>query len=312
MFKYISRNTLFGVASRYVYHTLKNRLVPDKVLLENRFKRNHGHKPNLKDPKTLNEKIVWLKLYDRTPLHTQCADKFAVREYVSNKIGEHYLVPLYYHTLDPKDIGPEKLPDTPCIIKANHDSSGGVFVYDKAAINWGEVQKGFEKRLKNNYYWNSQEWQYKNIKPRIIVEKLLQDKNGNIPFDYKLHCFNGKVRMIQVDMGRGTNHHHRNWLNPNWEREPYKWSSPKGNGIYTDPSDEDPEKPKSLAQMIRLAEILAAPFCYVRVDWYDVDGKLFFGELTFHHDGGMQAILPKIWDERLGSELKLETTKTGI
>jgi hypothetical protein len=309
MFKYITRNTLLGGALRYVYHKVKNRLVPDKILLENRFKKNHGRKPNLKDPKTLNEKIVWLKLYDRTPLHTQCADKYAVREYVSEKIGDQYLVPLYYHTLNTKDLVPVNIPEMACIIKANHDSSGGIFVYDKSKIDWEGVQKGFEKRLKKNYYWNSQEWQYKNIKPRIIVEKLLQDKNGNIPFDYKLHCFNGKVRMVQVDMGRGTAKHHRNWYNTAWVREPYKWSSPKGNGIFTDPSEEDPVEPPTLKEMIRLSQLLAEPFCYVRVDWYDVDGNLFFGEMTFHHDGGMQAILPKIWDERLGSEVKLVTSK---
>lgn len=312
MFKYISHNTLFGSTLRYVYHALKNRLVPEKILLENRFKKNHGQKLCLKHPKTLNEKIVWLKLYDRTPLHTQCADKYAVREYVSEKVGERYLVPLYFHTFDPKDLVPDYLPETPCIIKANHDSSGGIFVYDKAKIDWQCVQKGFEKRLKKNYYWKSKEWQYKNIKPRIIVEKLLQDKNGNIPFDYKLHCFNGKVRMIQVDMGRGTDKHHRNWYSTDWVREPYKWSSPKGNGIFTDPSEDDVEKPQSLNEMLRLSEILATPFCYVRVDWYDVDGQLFFGELTFHHDGGMQPILPKIWDERLGSEVKLLSTKQSI
>jgi hypothetical protein len=245
-------------------------------------------------------------------LHTQCADKYAVREYIKEKVGENYLVPLYYHTLDPKDLVPDNLPDTPCIIKANHDSSGGIFVYDKSKIDWKGVQKGFEKRLKKNYYWRSKEWQYKNIKPRIIVEKLLQDKNGNIPFDYKLHCFNGKVRMVQVDMGRGTDKHYRNWYNTAWVREPYKWSSPKGNGIFTDPSDEDPEEPPTLKEMIRLSQILAEPFCYVRVDWYDVDGNLFFGEMTFHHDGGMQAILPKIWDEKLGSEVKLENAKQSV
>lgn len=307
--KYISHKTLLGEFLRPFYYSVKYRLVPEKILLQNRYKKKQGKKIDLKNPITLNEKIVWLKLYDRTPLHTQCADKYAVREYVSEKIGECYLVPLFYHTFDPKEIIPESLPEMPCIIKANHDSSGGVFVYDKGKIDWPEVQNGFKKRLKKNYYWKSKEWQYKHIKPRIIVEKLLQDKNGNIPFDYKLHCFNGKVRMVQVDMGRGTDKHHRNWYSRDWVREPYKWSSPKGNGIFTDPSEDDVEKPKSLDEMIRLSEILSNPFRYVRVDWYDVDGTLFFGELTFHHDGGNQSILPKIWDEKLGAELRLNNLK---
>ena len=133
----------------------------------------------------------------------------------------------------------------------------------------------------------------------------MEDKNGNLPFDYKVHCFNGKVRMISVDMGRGTNDHHRNWYSTDWQREPYKWSSPKGPGKFTDPSEIDVEKPKSLEEMIKLSEILAQPFVYVRVDWYDVEDTLYFGELTFHHDGGFRPILPEIWDEKLGSQLVL-------
>ncbi|EAR01091.1 ATP-grasp fold amidoligase family protein [Maribacter sp. HTCC2170] len=302
---YIYHKTLFGYILRYVYYTLRYWLVPDKTHQQIRFKKKHGYRLNLKDPKTLNEKIVWLKLNHKTPLHTQCADKYEVRKYVAEKIDEAYLVPLYYDTFNPEDIVPENLPDTPCIIKANHDSSGGIFVYDKNNVPWEKVQKNLKKRMARNYYWNSKEWQYKNIKPRIIVEKLLLDKKGQIPFDYKLHCFNGKVRMIQVDMGRGTEEHCRNWYNTNWEREPYKWSANKGNGVFTDPTDQEIRKPETLQKMIELSQVLATPFPYVRVDWYDVDGQLYFGELTFHHDGGMQPILPKTWDAKLGAEVIL-------
>jgi len=288
----------------WIYYLLLP-IIPDKQLVKFKFKHHIGYPINLKNPQTLNEKINWLKLNDRTPLHTQCSDKYLVREFIKDKIGEEYLVPLYFSTKNPKDIIAENIPDTPSIIKANHDSSGGIFVYDKSKINWDEVQQSFEERLKSNYYLVSREWQYKNIEPRIIVEKLLQDKNGGIPFDYKLHCFNGKVRMISVDMGRGSDQHYRNWYNTNWEREEFRWSSPKENGKSTDPSSEDLERPKTLKEMIRLSELLAKAFKYVRVDWYDVDGKLYFGEITFHHDGGFRPILPEIWDKKLGNELKI-------
>ncbi|MBO0330175.1 glycosyl transferase [Muricauda sp. CAU 1631] len=263
-----------------------------------------GKSPDLNDPKTLNEKIVWLKLNDRTPLHTKCADKYAVREYVSEKISDDYLVPLYYHTVNVKDIVPKNLPAPPYIIKTNHDSGGGIFVYDTLQIDWDQVQKSLKKRLKHNYYWESKEWQYKNIKPRVIVEKLLLTEAGKIPFDYKLHCFNGKVITIQVDMNRGTENHFRNWYDINWNREPFKWTAIK-DGKKTDPSDYDIERPSTLEEMIRLSELLAAPFCYVRVDWYDVDGQLYFGELTFHHDGGNSPIEPSEWDLKLGEKLNL-------
>jgi len=280
-------------------------LFSDKQVAQIKFKWHMGYFPDLKNPTTLNEKINWLKLNDRTPLHTQCADKFLVRNYIEQKIGAKFLVPLFYHTQNPNDIIPENLPNEHCIIKTNHDSGGGIFVRSKNDINWPEIQYNLKQRLKLNYYNQTREWQYKNIKPRIIIEKLLEDKKGNIPFDYKLHCFNGKVRMISVDMGRGTDHHYRNWYTTKWKREKFKWSSPKANGKSTDPSHQDADIPKTLSEMIRLSEILADPFKYIRVDWYDVDGTLYFGELTFHHDGGIIPIEPKDWDEKLGQELSL-------
>lgn len=305
LLKYIYHNTVLGKVLIYVYHNTKNHVIPDKIFLKYKYKGNFGVFPDLKSPKTLNEKIIWLKLNDRTPLHTQCADKYEVRKFILEKIGDQYLVPLYFHTRNVEEINSSNIPDSPCVIKTNHDSGSVFFIKDKTQVDWPNLQKQLKKQLKSNYYWQSKEWQYKNIIPQIIVEKLLIDKNGNIPFDYKLHCFNGKVNMISVDMGRGTEHHYRNWYLTSWERAPFRWSSPKGNGIYTDPIELDVPKPKSLAKMINLSEKLANSFRYVRVDWYDLDGQLYFGELTFHHDGGNQPILPKEWDEKLGSMLKL-------
>ena len=289
---------------KFLYHCFLP-IISDKQLIKFKFRWHMGYSIDLANPKTLNEKINWLKLYERTPLHTLCSDKFKVREYIAEKIGDKYLVPLYFSTLKASEIIPQNITRVPCIIKTNHDSGGGFFIRDKNDINWSKIQENLSNRLRTNYYKYSREWQYKNIEPRIIVEKLLEDKNGNIPYDYKVHCFNGKVRMISVDMGRGTDKHHRNWYNKNWEREKFKWSSPKANGKNTDPSNSNPEKPQTLKEMIQLSELLAKAFVYVRVDWYDVDGVLFFGELTFHHDGGFRPIKPEIWDKKLGAELKI-------
>ena len=292
-----------------LFQTLFQQIQPlfsDESLVKLKFRWHMGHFPNLKKPTTLNEKINWLKLYDRTPLHTQCSDKFMVRSYVQEKIGDSYLVPLYFETLNPEEIIPETLPDKPCIIKANHDSSGGIFVRDKDKIDWKQVQENLKSRLKTNYYPRSREWQYKNIVPRVIVEKLLENKIGQIPYDYKVHCFNGNVQMISVDLGRGTQEHYRNWYFPNWERTPFSWSSPKEHGKATNPSDTDIEKPSTLNKMIELSQVLSQPFKYARIDWYDVDSTLYFGEITFHHDGGFRPIEPKIWDKKLGKKLVIE------
>lgn len=290
-----------------IYHFyLFHKYLSDKDFVKKKFKKEHGVNINLQNPITLNEKISWLKLNHFKLFFNQIADKFAVRDYVKEKIGEDYLVPLLFHTTSPKDIVPNNLPDIPFIIKVNHNSSGGIIIKNRNDnVSWSKVQNTLRWNMSENYYWHGREKQYKNIKPRIIVEKLLIDSNGNIPFDYKVHCFNGKVRMIQVDMGRGTKSHYRNWYSTNWEREPYKWSSLKGEGQFTDPSENDIEKPKSLNEMIRLSEIFAKDFIYVRVDWYDLDGELYFGELTLHHDGGLRPIEPEIWDIKLGKELQL-------
>lgn len=284
---------------------LSYNLKSDNKILRERFYKNFNRPINFKDPKTLNEKIIWLKLNDRTSLHTTCADKYEVRKYIREKIGDDFLVPLFFQTYDYNDISSDILPNEPVIIKTNHDSGGGIFVYDKEKVDYHKIRQSLRRRLQVNYYQRSKEWQYKNIKPCVIVEKLLQTKEGKIPLDFKLHCLGGKVRMIQVDIGRGTDNHFRNWYSTNWEREPYKWSSPKGNGKFTDPSDEEIQPPESLQKMIELSEVLAKPFAYVRVDWYDVDGQLYFGEMTFHHDGGNQPIIPKEWDAKLGALVPL-------
>lgn len=315
--KYLYKNTKLGklivqkIINLHTYYW--DYLVTDKYYIRKRFKKRMGYDLDLRNPKTLNEKINWLKVYFRTPYHTICADKYKVRDYVKSKIGEEYLVPLFFMTREPEKINYQTLPDEPCIIKTNHDSSGGIVVRSKADIDWDYIQQRLKKRLSRNYYHRGKEWQYRDIEPCIIVEKLLNGKNGSFPFDYKLHCFNGKVNMIQVDLDRFTDKHCRNWYNTNWEREPYRWSSKIGKTHYTDPSPEDVERPETLEKMIELSEKIAKDFIYVRVDWYEVEGKLYFGEITFHHDGGTRPILPVEWDLKLGNRLNLpiDTHKTG-
>lgn len=281
----------------------------DEAFTKNKFKTGMGYKLDLNNPITLNEKINWLILNDRTPFHTICADKYAVREHVTEKIGQKYIVPLVFHTTNANELKPEILPDYPFIIKANHNSSGYVIVKDKSKVDWEEVRKKFSKILKINYYKTSKQWQYKNIEPRIIVEKLLMDKDGNVPPDYKIHCFNGKVRMVSIDMNRGSENHSRTWFDRNWVLQPFSWSNKKAGGGYTDPSSDEIPKPPSFDLMIDLSEKLALDFDYVRVDWYNLNGVLYFGELTFHHSGGRCPILPKEWDTKLGQELKLIKSK---
>lgn len=313
LLKYYYKNTSWGfylfkpIACIYHYF-LHKKYLSRKAFIKNKFKTNFGYPLDLRNPKTLNEKINWLKVFYSNPLSTKIADKYAVREYIKNKIGEEYLVPLIFSTIHPRDIIPENLPDYPCIIKVNHNSSGGIIIRNKSLNhNWKHIQNTLRWNLSQNYYWDSRELQYKYITPRIIVEKLLLDEEGNTPSDYKVHCFNEKVRMINVDIGRGTPNHFRNWYNQNWEREPYKWTSELGQGKETNPSQEDVLKPKNLEEIIALSEILASDFPLLRVDWYINTGRLYFGELTLYHNSGERPIVPSIWDDNLGKDLVINT-----
>ena len=292
--------------TRIYQFLLHKKYLQRETFIKQKFKKSFNSALDLKNPTTLNEKINWLKLNYCHPLATQLADKYAVREYISKIIGDKYLVPLLFTTENYRDIIPENLPNMPCIIKTNHDSSGGIIINNKNDDhNWKEIQNLLRFRMSQNFYWDGREQQYKNIRPVIIIEKLLTDEKGSLPADYKVHCFNGKVRMINVDNGRSTENHFRNWYNRHWVREPYRWSSVLGDGKYTDPSDKEIEKPELLEEMCKLSEDLVKGFPYLRADWYIYNNQLYFGELTFHHNGGTRPILPTEWDTYLGNELKL-------
>lgn len=285
----------------YVYLSL----LSDKKHAETIFNARFSYKLNLKNPKSFNEKIQWLKLYDRTPLHTICADKFKVREYVAGKLeSTDILIPLLFYTQNSNDLTSENLPNVPFIIKTNHTSGHYKIVKDKSKVNWQALQKDFKNWLKENIYTTRKEWQYKNIEPCVVVEKLLVDVNGQIPNDYKIHCIEGKVQFIQVDMGRGTERHYRNWYSPNWERMPFIWCA-VFDGYKTVPAEYDIPAPKNLSEMLKIAEILSSDFKYARIDLYSHLGKIYFGEITFHHDGGFRPIEPDEWDFKLGELIKL-------
>jgi hypothetical protein len=291
------KHVLFRAVNRKIVPLARQRLIPDEIHVKRLFLKRMGYELSLAHPRTFNEKMQWLKLNDRTSKHTLCADKYAVRAFIEKEIGERYLIPIFYHTSTLDEITRELLPDEPCIIKTTHDSGNTFIVRDKSRITeneWHHFKTKFQKSMHRNYYYWSREWQYKHIKPRIVIEKLLLD-NGEIPNDYKLHCFNGKVKFVQVDMDRYTNHQ-RNIYDIHWNRQDFRWKFPPG---------RDSSKPKYLDEMIRLAEKLAKPFYFVRVDFYEVMGAVYFGEMTFHPESGLGMIEPHEWDVKLGEMIKL-------
>jgi hypothetical protein len=285
-----------------IYNSFKNFMFDDEYYLKKKFYKAQGYRLNLKNPRSLNEKIQWLKLNDRRDLNTKLADKFAVRDYIIECFGEHFLVPLLYHTANVQDLNPEQLPNAPFIIKSNHDSGNYVIVRDKNQVDWGKIRLKFKWCLAFNYYYVDREWQYKNIKPIIMIEQLLVQDNGRIPNDYKLHCINGKVAFVYVSVDReGENK--RNIYDIDWN--PLNFTFARKGKSLENILGNDIEPPLSFPQMIEFAEKIARLYTYIRVDFYDVDGRLYFGEITHHHGGGFDQIRPIEWDYEWGKMLNL-------
>lgn len=268
---------------------LKHALFSDKFLIERHYKRVFNRSIDLANPKTLNEKIQWLKLYDRKEIYTTLADKYAVREWLAKRFGEQYLILLLFTTTNWREITPENIPDVPCIIKANHSAGTNFICRDKSSINWHLLQNYCMGWLMSNHYDSSQEWQYKNIPPRIIVEKLLLTHEGKLPNDYKLEFFNGKLEFIYCSIDReGENF--RKICSKNWETLPFTW------GRHINKSEFEIEPPASFPEMLEIGSKIARLFRYVRVDFYDVDGKLYYGEITLHHGSGYDKFNPESYD----------------
>lgn len=271
--------------------------------MKRNFKRIFGYDLDLRDPQTLNEKIQWLKLYDRKKFYTLCADKYKVRKYIEEKFGNEGLIPLVFNTTNWREIKPENFPEYPCIVKANHGSGMHFIVRDKNKVDWEKLREKCRFWLNKNYYYRTGEWQYKNIKPRIIVEKLLLDKKGKIPNDYKLNYFNGKLEFIYCSIDReGDNY--RNIYDSRWKPLPFSWvEKEKHKPGLVGPNIK---KPKTFNKMVKIGNEISKNFPLVRLDFYDLDGKLYHGEITLHHGGGFDIFRPGKYDLIYGKKLKIK------
>lgn len=287
----------------YQLSVLKYNLGTDVYVTKRKYKAIHGKKIDLKKPRTLNEKIIWLKLFDHKPIHTLLADKYTVRKYIAEKFGEKYLIPLVFNTTNWKEIELDVIPNYPCIIKASHTSGDYQIIKDKSKVNIKKLRFMCRAWLGRNYYFNSQEWQYKNSTRRIIIEKLLTTKDGYIPNDYKLHYFNGNLEFVYCSVGRETVNK-RNIYDANWNPLYFSWVEHYKNT--SDIRGEEIEAPKSFEEMKRIGSEIAKEFKYVRVDFYDVDGKLYIGEITFHHGGGFDIFTPDSYDLYYGEKLNIK------
>ncbi|MBN8210241.1 glycosyl transferase [Bacillus sp. NTK071] len=292
------KKILYWISKKTGFGYLKN-LVPTKAYCSLLYERSMGKKINWGNPTTYNEKLQWLKLYERNPEHIKMVDKYEVREYISKTIGDEYLIPLIGVWDDFDDIDINSLPNQ-FVLKCTHDSGGVVVCKDKNNLNWDAARKKILSSLNRNYYYYGREWPYKFVKPRIICEKYMSDKSGNELNDYKIMCFNGVPRLIQVHKNRYTDHS-LNFYDTEWNLTPIVQGVNNSHSKIT--------KPVNLSKMLDLSKELSKDTIFSRIDFYDIDGKIYFGEITFCPTSGFEKISPKGYDELLGSWIKLPNIK---
>ena len=321
------------VAGNYIFKRRPN-LLPDRWYIEIMYKKIFGHKIDLRHPKTFNEKLQWLKLYDRNPLYTTLVDKYRVKQYVADKIGAEYVIPTLavYNSVDEIDL--DKLPNQ-FVLKCNHDSGSVAICRDKKTFDLEAAKKKLDKGLKQNFYLLAREWPYKNVKRCIIAEQYMEDHGGGFAdmqpnesdlqldeslqlvennrvmkisgegenpdgeiyfdnmalVDYKFFCFHGepKVMYIGADKAKEPT---SDFFDMEYNHLPIRMVDPNAEQI--------PPKPKEFEKLKELATILSKGIPHVRIDFYVVNGKIYFGEFTFYHMGGFSLVKPHEWNLKMG------------
>ena len=271
--------------------------MPDEEFLRKKYFAKMGKELNLHNPQTYNEKLNWLKLYYRNPLYPTLADKCDVKKVVSDIIGEQYVIPLYgvWNRFDEIDF--DALPNQ-FVLKCTHDSGGLSICKDKSSFNKEIARNKIEKSLRRNYFFFFFSWQYKEITPRIIAEEYMEDTQTHELRDYKFFCFDGKVKAMFIATGRQSNNPTTfDFFDENFNHFDVRQGHPNARNI--------PERPENFEIMKSLSEKLSADIPHVRVDFYEVNGKVYFGEMTFFHFDGSTPFDPEEWDYTFGEWLKL-------
>ena len=274
--------------------------LPDKIYLQIFYLATIGKLINFKNPKGFNEKLQWLKVNNRKSEYTQLVDKLAVREHIAEVLGEEYLFPLLGAWKNFEDIDFETLPEQ-FVLKCNHDSGSTKVISSKSNLtkeDFEMMKKSFSKRLKHDFFYAGREYPYKGITPYIIAEKLMFDENApeSSLVDYKFFCFNGEPELLLIISGRDKKKqggYHEDFFDMDFNRVAVT------NGFTS--SNFTPEKPKNFEKMKEFAKLLTKDMQHVRLDFYEINGKIYFGEFTFFSSGGFLLFEPKEWEERLGN-----------
>lgn len=272
--------------------------MPDEEYISRKFSATVGYALRLDAPKTFNEKLQWLKLNDRKPEYTVMVDKYKVQDYIASKIGSQYLIPLLGVWDAPDEIDFSLLPDK-FVLKCNHNSGCGMCICkDKSALNIKKVKADLKRGLSQDYYLTGREWPYKDVPRKIIAEQFMKSDAGGLT-DYKIHCFNGEPKLILVCKDRFTQTGlTEDFFSPQWEHLDIR--RPTHPNSLTEIA-----KPAELSEILALSKKLSEGIPFLRVDFYIIDHKVYFSELTFYPASGFEKFVPEQWDDTLGSWLEL-------
>jgi len=282
-------------------------IFPDKLFLKAIYYCSFGKELDLKNPKTFNEKLQWLKLYDRKPEYVQMVDKYEAKKYVADIIGDQYIIPTYgvWDSFDEIDFN--TLPNQ-FVLKCTHDSGGLAICRDKSTFNIDDARNKINAALKRNFYYVGREWPYKNIKPRIIAEKYLEDKNRVVPEDYKIYCMNGEPYYTVVFHNRFNQSEElsETVYDIDWNPLPVSFDN------HFQVSEIIEPKPNNYDELISVCKKLCSNTIQSRIDFYIVNDRIYFGEITLYTASGFQPMIPEIMDEELGKLIKLPENRGGV
>lgn len=275
---------------------MRGSIEQDASYLKILFRQSVGYPLDLENPRTFNEKLQWLKLHDRNPLYTKLVDKAEGKPWVAERIGWEHVVPTLgvWDSFDDIDFGalPERF-----VLKCTHDSGGLAICRDRATFDMGAARRKIERSLSRNFYWSGREWPYKDVRPRVLAEEYLDVGASIDPADYKFFCFDGEPKALFIATGRSSGDTRFDFFDADFNHLPIENGHPNARIM--------PERPKSYGEMLEMARVLSVGIPHVRVDFYDVYGKPFFGEMTFFHWSGLVPFTPKEYDYYFGSWLKL-------
>lgn len=274
------------------------RFIPDKLYVQLKYFYRFHRLPDLKNPKTYNEKLQWIKLYDRKQEYIQMCDKYEVKKLIAERFGEEYVVPTLgiYDKFD--DIDFDSLPEK-FVIKCTHDSGSVIICKNKQTFDYIKARKDITKALKTNYYWHSREWPYNFVKPRIIIDEYLEDDEYKELRDYKVFAFDGEAKAIYISTNRqnANSKTFSDYFDENFNHLPLK-------NKY-DNAPIAPKKPIHFEKMKEIASSISKGYRHFRVDFFEANGKLYFGEITIFHGSGYDPFEPEEWDYVFGSWIKI-------